>query len=82
MLIVTTNDVPGHQIGDTHGDVFGLIVRARDMFSNMCASLRTISGGEVKGYTTLLRDSRSDLRARFAALLLRCVSIAIKLPTS
>ena len=37
------------------------------MFSNIGASFRTISGGEVKGYTTLLRDSRNDARERLAA---------------
>jgi uncharacterized protein YbjQ (UPF0145 family) len=36
------------------------------MFSNMGASLRTISGGEVKGYTSLLRTSRNEARERLA----------------
>ena len=66
VIIVTTNDVPGYEIVDVHGDVFGLIVRARDMFSNIGASLRTIVGGEVGGYTRLLADSRNDARERLA----------------
>ena len=32
-----------------HGEVFGLIVRARNVFSNIGASLRTLVGGEVEG---------------------------------
>ena len=47
MLIVTTNEIPGYQITPVHGDVFGLVVRARNVFSNMGAQLRTVVGGEV-----------------------------------
>ncbi len=66
VLIVTMNEIPGYEIVAVHGDVFGIIVRARNMFSNMGASLRTISGGEVKGYTSLLRTSRNEARERLA----------------
>jgi uncharacterized protein YbjQ (UPF0145 family) len=64
MLIVTMNEVPGYQITHVHGDVFGLVVRARSAFSNFGASLRTLAGGEVSGYTKLLTDSRNQARAR------------------
>jgi uncharacterized protein YbjQ (UPF0145 family) len=64
MLIVTMNEVPGYRITRVHGDVFGLVVRARSYFSNLGASLRTIAGGEVAGYTKLLTDSRNQARAR------------------
>lgn len=64
MLIVTTNEVPGHRIAEVHGDVFGLIVRARNYFSNLGASFRTVAGGEVAGYTKLLTDSRNQARER------------------
>ena len=45
MLIVTTNEIPGYRITADHGDVFGLIVRSRDAFSNLGARLRTAVGG-------------------------------------
>jgi uncharacterized protein YbjQ (UPF0145 family) len=64
MLIVTTNEVPGHRIIEVHGDVFGLIVQARNYFSNLGASFRTVAGGEVAGYTKLLTDSRNQARER------------------
>jgi uncharacterized protein YbjQ (UPF0145 family) len=64
VLIVTTNEVPGHRITQVHGDVFGLVVRARNYFSNVGASFRTIAGGEVAGYTKLLTDSRNQARER------------------
>lgn len=70
ILVVTTNDIPGYKIEIVYGEVFGLIVRSRNMFSNIGASFRTIFGGEVKGYTTLLSDSREHAlsRLREAAL--------------
>jgi uncharacterized protein YbjQ (UPF0145 family)/predicted RNA-binding Zn-ribbon protein involved in translation (DUF1610 family) len=64
MLIVTMNEIPGYRIIQVHGDVFGLVVRARNVFSNLGASLRTVAGGEVVGYTKLLTDSRHQARAR------------------
>jgi uncharacterized protein YbjQ (UPF0145 family) len=69
ILVSTMNDVPGYDIVAVHGEVFGLMVRARNVFSNFGASLRTLVGGEVGGYTTLLADSRSQAieRLRSAA---------------
>jgi uncharacterized protein YbjQ (UPF0145 family) len=64
ILIVTTNDVPGYEVTQVYGEVYGLIVRARNAFSNMGASWRTVFGGEVKGYTTMLADSRDHATAR------------------
>jgi uncharacterized protein YbjQ (UPF0145 family) len=66
LLIVTTNEIPGYRITKVHGDVFGLIVRARNYFSNLGASLRTIAGGEVAGYTKLLSESRNQARERMS----------------
>jgi uncharacterized protein YbjQ (UPF0145 family) len=64
VLIVTTNEVPGYRITHVHGDVFGLIVGARNYFSNVGAQLRTLAGGEVAGYTKLLTDSPNQARER------------------
>jgi uncharacterized protein YbjQ (UPF0145 family) len=59
IIITTMNDLPGYEVVDVYGEVFGLIVRSRNAFSNIGATFRTISGGEVKGYTKLLADSRN-----------------------
>ena len=47
-LIVTTNDLPGYRITEVYGDVFGLVVMARDAFTNaiavvmaVCCSIRS-----------------------------------------
>ncbi len=60
ILISTMNDVPGYEVTAVHGEVYGLIVRARNAFSNIGASFRTVVGGEAKGYTKLLSDSRDQ----------------------
>jgi uncharacterized protein YbjQ (UPF0145 family) len=64
IMIVTTNEVPGYRVVEVYGEVFGLIVRSRNLFSNMGASFRTIFGGEVGGYTKLLSESRQQAVAR------------------
>lgn len=63
-LIVTMNDIPGYVITEVHGDVFGLTVRARNMFANFGARLGTVVGGEIHGYTKLLADARAEARER------------------
>ena len=70
VLVTTMNDIPGYKIVAVYGEVFGLICRARNAFSNFGAGLRTIFGGEVAGYTQLLSDSRQQAidRLRLAAM--------------
>ena len=58
ILVVTTNDIPGYEVIEVYGEVFGLIVRSRNVFSNIGSSFRTIFGGESAGLTKLLVDSR------------------------
>ena len=58
IIITTMNDLPGYEETEVYGEVYGLIVRARNAFSNVGASFRTLVGGEAKGYTKLLAESR------------------------
>ena len=69
LLVSTMNDLPGYEVVAVHVEVFGLVVRARNVFSNIGASFRTIFGGEARGYTQLLSDSREQAleRLRIAA---------------
>jgi len=69
-IVTTTNDLPGYEVTQVLGEVFGLVVRARNMFSNLGASLRTVFGGEVKAYTQMLADSRNQAieRLKLAAM--------------
>src|SRR5437870_3786021 len=70
VIVTTTNELPGYEIVAVLGEVFGLIVRARNVFSNLSASLRSVFGGEVPEYTKLLADSRNQAieRLRLAAM--------------
>lgn len=60
MLIVTTNDIPGYEIEEVLGEVFGLTVRSRHVGSNIGAGLKSLVGGELKGITKMLHDSRAE----------------------
>jgi len=60
ILISTMNDIPGYRVTAVYGEVFGLTARARNVFSNVGASLRTVVGGEAGGYTKLLSASREQ----------------------
>ncbi|WP_368499381.1 YbjQ family protein [Herbiconiux sp. A18JL235] len=67
MLIVTTNDVPGHRITQVYGEVFGLTVRSRHIGSNIGASFKALAGGELKGITELLHETRQEALSRLEA---------------
>lgn len=67
MLIVTTNDVPGHDIVEVYGEVFGLTVRSRNIGSQIGSSFKSIFGGELKGMTQALTDSREQVIERMVA---------------
>lgn len=64
MLIVTTNDLPGYRIDEVLGEIFGLTVRSRNAFSQMGAGLKSIIGGELRGMTTALVESRNQVMQR------------------
>jgi uncharacterized protein YbjQ (UPF0145 family) len=61
MLIATTNDIAGHEIVEVYGEVFGLTVRSRNIGSQLGAGLKSILGGELKGMTKALADSRQQV---------------------
>jgi uncharacterized protein YbjQ (UPF0145 family) len=64
MLITTANDLPGYEITETLGEVFGLTVRSRNVGSQIGAGLKSILGGELKGMTKALVDSRLQVIER------------------
>ena len=64
MLISTTNDLPGYEVDEVYGEVFGLTVRSRNVASQLGAGLKSIIGGELKGMTKALVDSREQVIQR------------------
>ena len=67
MLISTMNDLPGYTIDEVLGEVFGLTVRSRNIGSQFGAGLKSILGGELKGMTKALIDSRQQVIDRMVA---------------
>ena len=60
VIVTTMNDIPGYTVDEVFGEVFGLTVRSRHVGSDIGASLKGLIGGEVKGYTKMLRLSREE----------------------
>jgi len=55
---VTTENIPGYRVTDVKGQVFGVVVRSRGLAGNVMAGLRSIFGGEITEYTSLLEETR------------------------
>lgn len=64
VLVVTTNDVPGHTVERVIGEVFGLTVRSRHLGSQIGAGLKSMIGGELKGLTKTLVETRNQAMER------------------
>jgi uncharacterized protein YbjQ (UPF0145 family) len=64
VIITTMNDIPGYDVEEVFGEVFGLTVRARNIGSQIGASLKSLVGGELKGMTQALVDSREQVTQR------------------
>jgi uncharacterized protein YbjQ (UPF0145 family) len=64
VIITTMNDIPGYEIEEVYGEVFGLTVRSRNLGSQLGAGLKSILGGELKGMTKALVDSRTQVTER------------------
>ena len=58
------NDLPGYEIADVLGEVFGLTVRSRNVGSQIGASLKSLAGGELKGMTKMLAEGREHATQR------------------
>jgi uncharacterized protein YbjQ (UPF0145 family) len=64
MLVTTTFEIPGWEIQRVCGEVFGLTVRSRNVFSQMGAGFKSMFGGELQGMTKNLVDSRNEAMGR------------------
>lgn len=64
IMLTTTEDVPGHRIKSFHGVATGSTVRAKHLGRDFMAGLKNIVGGELTGYTDLLREAREEATNR------------------
>jgi len=58
VIVATTPSAAGYRVTETKGQVFGLVVRSRGLAGNISAGLRSLVGGEITEYTSLLEDTR------------------------
>ncbi len=64
MIYTNVETVPGKTIVEHFGIVQGSTVRAKHLGRDLMASLKNLVGGELKGYTELLQDSREEAMSR------------------
>ncbi len=67
MIVVTTDFVPGHEIADALDIVRGSTIRAKHLGKDIMAGLRTLVGGEIKEYTEMITESRTEAQRRMVA---------------
>ena len=58
MLIVSTEEIQGKKIEESLGIVKGEIVQSKNIGRDFMAGMKTIVGGEIKGYTEMIREAR------------------------
>jgi len=64
MYLVNTESIPGKEIVEMYGVVSGSTVRAKHVGKDIMAGLKNIVGGELRGYTELLQESRQEAMDR------------------
>src|SRR5210317_1101940 len=64
MILTNIETIPGKTIVAHYGLVSGSTVRAKHFGRDIMAGLKNIVGGELKGYTELLQDSRNQATER------------------
>ena len=67
MILVNTETVPGKEIVEYYGVVTGSTVRAKHIGRDILAGFKNIVGGELKGYTELLGEARTEAIERMTA---------------
>ena len=72
MILSTIDQVPGRQITQVLGLATGSVVTSKHFGKDFMAGMKTLVGGEIKGYTEMLEDARrialERLQAQAAAL--------------
>ncbi|AGH80864.1 hypothetical protein PCNPT3_04645 [Psychromonas sp. CNPT3] len=58
MIYSTTETIPGKEITEILGVVTGNVVQSKHIGRDIMASLKSIIGGEIRGYTEMLTEAR------------------------
>ncbi|EGR2891153.1 hypothetical protein DMW05_06895 [Vibrio parahaemolyticus] len=58
MIYTTTDTIPGKEIAEVRGVVTGNVVQSKHIGRDLMASLKSIVGGEIRGYTEMMTEAR------------------------
>ena len=58
MILVTTEEIKGKTIAETLGVVKGEVVQSKNIGRDFMAGMKTLVGGEIVGYTEMIREAR------------------------
>jgi uncharacterized protein YbjQ (UPF0145 family) len=64
MMVATTDTLPGREVKEVLGVVFGSCVQTKHIGKDIRAGLRTVVGGEAKSYTELMEEARRTAMQR------------------
>jgi uncharacterized protein YbjQ (UPF0145 family) len=67
MIISNIEYIPNKEIKEHYGVVSGSTVRAKHVGRDIMAGVKNVFGGELKGYTELLSESRDEALERMVA---------------
>lgn len=67
VILSTGNDIPGYEILESYGLVYGITVRSRNFAANFGAGLKSFVGGELKSLTKNVVTSRDEALDRMVA---------------
>ena len=59
-MVTTAFELPNHRIMQNLGVVRGIVVRSRNIFATLGATLQTVVGGNITVWTRLCEDTRRD----------------------
>ncbi|EIJ0973109.1 heavy metal-binding domain-containing protein [Vibrio parahaemolyticus] len=58
MIYTTTDTIPGKEIAEVRGVVTGHVVQSKHIGRDLMAGLKSIVGGEIRGYTEMMTEAR------------------------
>ena len=67
MAVTTTESIPGRRITAIKGVALGSTVRSKNLGKDIGAGLKSLVGGELKSYSHMLTEARSEALSRMEA---------------
>ncbi|KAK4150270.1 hypothetical protein C8A00DRAFT_46301 [Chaetomidium leptoderma] len=67
VITTTMFDVPGYRVVRVLGAVYGLTVRSRNWAASLGMVLKSLAGGELRWFTSMLYSARNDAISRIVS---------------